>query len=50
MVPDRRSTYFKSFFTQDPDGQTVELATAGPGFNGDSQRKGRGVLTQASPP
>lgn len=24
--------YFKSFFTQDPDGQTVELATAGPGF------------------
>jgi len=24
--------YFKSLFTQDPDGQTVELATAGPGF------------------
>jgi glyoxalase family protein len=26
--------YFKSFSTQDPDGQTVELATRGPGFKG----------------
>jgi glyoxalase family protein len=25
--------YFTSFFTQDPDGQTVELATRGPGFS-----------------
>ena len=25
--------YFKSFFTQDPDGQTIELATRGPGFS-----------------
>jgi glyoxalase family protein len=24
--------YFKSFFTRDPDGQAVELATRGPGF------------------
>jgi glyoxalase family protein len=24
--------YFKSFFTKDPDGQTIELATRGPGF------------------
>jgi hypothetical protein len=24
--------YFKSFFTQDPDGQAVEIATQGPGF------------------
>jgi glyoxalase family protein len=29
-IGDRR--YFKSFFTRDPDGQAVELATAGPGF------------------
>jgi glyoxalase family protein len=25
--------YFKSFFTSDPDGQTIELATRGPGFS-----------------
>jgi glyoxalase family protein len=25
-------TYFKSIYTQDPDGHIVELATAGPGF------------------
>jgi glyoxalase family protein len=25
--------YFSSFFTQDPDGQTVEVATRGPGFS-----------------
>lgn len=24
--------YFKSIYTQDPDGHIVELATAGPGF------------------
>jgi glyoxalase family protein len=24
--------YFKSIYTQDPDGHVVELATAGPGF------------------
>jgi glyoxalase family protein len=29
--------YFKSFFTRDPDGQPVELATAGPGFTTDRE-------------
>ncbi|HEX6250425.1 MAG TPA: VOC family protein [Gemmatimonadaceae bacterium] len=27
--------YFKSIYTRDPDGQTVELATSGPGFSVD---------------
>jgi len=39
-VEDRR--YFKSFFTRDPDGQAVELATARPGFTaGIGERIGR---------
>ena len=33
--------YFKSFFTQDPDGQTIELATRGPGFSLKDQEKGK---------
>jgi glyoxalase family protein len=31
--------HFKSFFTQDPDGQSVELATPGPGFQRDSEER-----------
>jgi glyoxalase family protein len=31
--------YFKSFFTQDPDGQRVELATRGPGFSLKDQKE-----------
>jgi len=31
--PIQDGAYFKSFFTQDPDGQRVELATRGPGFS-----------------
>lgn len=30
-IQDRK--YFESFFTQDPDGQPIELATRGPGFS-----------------
>ena len=30
--PIQDQDYFKSFFTRDPDGQAVELASAGPGF------------------
>jgi glyoxalase family protein len=30
--PIQDQVYFRSFFTQDPDGQMVELATRGPGF------------------
>lgn len=36
-IQDRR--YFKSFFTQDPDGQAIELATRGPGFSLKEQEK-----------
>jgi glyoxalase family protein len=30
--PIQDRVYFKSFFTRDPDGQRVEIATQGPGF------------------
>jgi glyoxalase family protein len=30
---------FKSFFTRDPDGQVVELATRGPGFGSDQRQE-----------
>jgi glyoxalase family protein len=38
----RDQVYFKSFFTRDPDGQMVELATRGPGFarNGQAEPPG----------
>jgi glyoxalase family protein len=37
--PIRNNEYFKSFFTRDPDGQAVELATRGPGFTDHENRK-----------
>jgi len=38
--------YFKSIYTNDPDGHIVELATAGPGFlvDEDEQALGRGLM------
>jgi glyoxalase family protein len=32
VSPVRDRVYFKSIYTQDPDGHIVELATVGPGF------------------
>ncbi|HEX5962822.1 MAG TPA: VOC family protein, partial [Gemmatimonadales bacterium] len=37
--PIRNNEYFKSFFTRDPDGQAVELATRGPGFTEHENRE-----------
>jgi glyoxalase family protein len=37
--PIQDRVYFKSFFTRDPDGQTVELATRGPGFSLKGQKE-----------
>jgi glyoxalase family protein len=35
--------YFKSIYTNDPDGHIVELATAGPGFLVDEDRDALGA-------
>ena len=42
-------TYFKSIYTQDPDGHIVELATAGPGFlvDEDEASLGSGLMLPA---
>jgi glyoxalase family protein len=42
-------TYFKSIYTQDPDGHIVELATAGPGFliDEDDASLGTGLMLPA---
>lgn len=41
--------YFKSIYTQDPDGHTVELATAGPGFSVDEDIKTLGTSLKLPP-
>lgn len=38
VSPVRDRVYFKSIYTNDPDGHIVELATAGPGFGVDEER------------
>lgn len=42
-------TYFKSIYTQDPDGHIVELATAGPGFAVDEPLDHLGSSLQLPP-
>jgi glyoxalase family protein len=41
--------YFKSIYTQDPDGHIVELATAGPGFAVDETPESLGTQLQLPP-
>lgn len=41
--------YFKSIYTQDPDGHIVELATAGPGFQADESVALLGTSLQLPP-
>ncbi len=41
--------YFKSIYTQDPDGHIVELATAGPGFMVDEDEAGLGQSLKLPP-
>ena len=41
--------YFKSVYTQDPDGQAVEIATAGPGFGVDESWDTLGARLQLPP-
>jgi glyoxalase family protein len=41
--------YFKSIYTQDPDGHIVELATAGPGFAVDESVETLGSVLQLPP-
>lgn len=46
-VQDR--VYFRSVYTQDPDGQVVEIATAGPGFDVDEPLDALGTRLQLPP-
>jgi len=41
--------YFKSIYTNDPDGHIVELATAGPGFAVDEAPAGLGRSLKLPP-
>jgi glyoxalase family protein len=41
--------YFKSIYTQDPDGHIVELATLGPGFDADEPREALGRALRLPP-
>lgn len=41
--------YFKSLYTRDPDGQTVELATSGPGFSVDEKPSQLGTRLMLPP-
>jgi glyoxalase family protein len=41
--------YFKSIYTNDPDGHIVELATAGPGFSVDEETGNLGTMLKLPP-
>jgi glyoxalase family protein len=41
--------YFKSIYTNDPDGHIVELATAGPGFTADEEEASLGTKLKLPP-
>lgn len=41
--------YFKSIYTQDPDGHTIELATIGPGFTVDEEINSLGTTLKLPP-
>ena len=41
--------YFKSIYTNDPDGHIVELATAGPGFTADEPVEALGSALRLPP-
>jgi glyoxalase family protein len=49
VSPVRERCYFKSIYTQDPDGHIVELATAGPGFATDETVANLGGSLQLPP-
>lgn len=40
VSPVRDRTYFRSIYLADPDGLTIEFATAGPGFDADEETPG----------
>jgi glyoxalase family protein len=49
VSPVRDRVYFKSIYTQDPDGHIVELATVGPGFTIDEEPAHLGRALQLPP-
>lgn len=49
VTPVLDRVYFKSIYTQDPDGHIVELATAGPGFTVDEAPEALGEALQLPP-
>ena len=49
VTPVLDRVYFKSIYTNDPDGHIVELATAGPGFLVDEDEAGLGERLQLPP-
>jgi glyoxalase family protein len=49
VSPVRDRVYFKSIYTNDPDGHIVELATAGPGFTVDEDEAHLGQSLQLPP-
>ena len=49
VSPVRDRTYFKSIYTNDPDGHIVELATAGPGFLVDEDAATLGTALKLPP-
>jgi glyoxalase family protein len=49
VSPVRDRVYFKSIYTQDPDGHIVELATVGPGFTVDEDPAHLGRALQLPP-
>lgn len=49
VSPVRDRTYFKSIYTQDPDGHIVELATLGPGFAVDEPVESLGSALKLPP-
>lgn len=49
VSPVRDRVYFRSIYTQDPDGHIIELATAGPGFAVDEGPEALGTGLQLPP-
>jgi len=49
VSPVRDRVYFKSIYTNDPDGHIVELATLGPGFLADESKETLGTKLMLPP-
>lgn len=49
VSPVKDRTYFKSIYTRDPDGYTVEIATVGPGFDVDEPLDSLGSALKLPP-